>query len=438
MSVALCHPSRSVQGEDLSSAPLFGAQVASREDLDGSVKSVTAEDLSAHQARYGPRPRLTGAGGAAMIDTIAEIALTGRGGGHFPAAIKWRAHLAAGGGGLVVANGSESEPASGKDAALLRLRPHLVLDGLACAAETVGADEAVVWLHEGANAVHASVNRALLERREQAAPGPAIRVVVGPDRYLSGEGTAIIRSLSGGPTLPEFRRSPAVPPTVGGRPALVHNVETLARVGLAARTGAAGYQTSTFLTVAWGGTKTVLEVAPSTRLEDVLAPIVADDGGPLPQALLVGGYGGTWVRWADLVDLPADQHAFRQRGLSLGAGILLPQPADSCGLLQTARVAAYLAAGSARQCGACVFGLRSVADLLADLVRGGARRRDTVRLERFLSEIRGRGGCSHPDGAVRMVASAVSVFSADVEAHVTRGRCAHTGTDGFYPVPEVA
>jgi NADH:ubiquinone oxidoreductase subunit F (NADH-binding) len=71
-----------------------------------------------------------------------------------------------------------------------------------------------------------------------------------------------------------------------------------------------------------------------------------------------------------------------------------------------------------------MFGLRAVADLLGQLADRSARRRDVPKLRRFLAEVNGRGGCHHPDGAVRMVASAVSTFGADVQAHLT-GRCLH-------------
>ena len=79
---------------------------------------------------------------------LEESGLAGHGGGHFPVARKWRTVLRRGGGGIVVANGAESEPASAKDRALLATVPHLVLDGLACAAEVVGAADAVIWMHD--------------------------------------------------------------------------------------------------------------------------------------------------------------------------------------------------------------------------------------------------------------------------------------------------
>ena len=50
-------------------------------------------------------------------------------------------------GTTVVANGAESEPTSAKDKMLLRRAPHLVLDGVALAAEAVGATRAYLCVH---------------------------------------------------------------------------------------------------------------------------------------------------------------------------------------------------------------------------------------------------------------------------------------------------
>ena len=68
----------------------------------------------------------------------------------------------------------------------------------------------------------------------------------------------------------------------------------------------------------------------------------------------------------------------------------------------------------------------AIADTLEGLVKGGRRhRRDPARLERFFEQVRGRGACRHPDGAVRLVASALDVFADDVTAHLV-GRCRAT------------
>lgn len=394
--------------------------------LDGRIRNIGhgPEDLATHRRRWGPRPPATGANALRVLAALEAVDLTGHGGGHFPVATKWRTVRDAGQPAVVVANGAEGEPLSFKDAALLQLRPHLVLDGVACAAETVGARDVVVWLHEGADATRFAVDRAIADRRAAGLVEPAVRVAVGPARYLTGESSSVVQALSGGLSLPMFVRTPSAISGVDGRPTLINNVETLARVAIVARDGD-GYRPSTLLTVADREVRTVLEVEPHVSLGEVIEASVAWSHRWPPQALLVGGYGGTWLPWADARDLACDHRTFASRGLSIGAGVVLPVAATSCGLGIMASTAGYLAAHSAGQCGPCFFGLRAVAKLMDDLADYRLRRRDQTQLERFLTEIDGRGACHHPDGAVRMVASGLHAFRDDVRSHVRNRRCLH-------------
>jgi NADH:ubiquinone oxidoreductase subunit F (NADH-binding) len=414
--------------------PLLDRYVTYPVDSPFPVNAAAADDLPAHLARYGERPQATGSAGLRLIEILDYLALDGRGGGHFPVAAKWRTHLAAGGGGVVVANGAESEPASAKDTALLQLRPHLVLDGLMCAAEAVGAQDVVLWLHEGAHTVHAAVARALAERRAAGLAEPPVRIVAGAKRYVSGESSSIVRALSGGPALPDFRRVPAAVSGVHGTPTLVQNAETLARTALAARPGGPARPPTSLLTVASAWGRTVVEVSAAQRLTQVIDGVLGPGASRAQQAMLIGGYGGTWIGLDRSHLLRADEQAARAHGLSLGAGVLMPLHRNACGLAETATLAGYLADGSARQCGPCVFGLRALSDGLAALVDLRARRRDVSRLAAMLDEVTGRGGCHHPDGAVRMIASALATFAADVRSHLRSTGCLHPGADGFFPV----
>ncbi len=393
------------------------------------------QDLRAHHAAWGPRPSDSARDAEPLVESIAAVALSGRGGAHFPVAMKWRAVLAAGGGGTVVANAAEGEPASAKDGVLLRARPHLFLDGLATAAEVLGATDVVIWLHGGSTDTQRVLSHALSERRAARLPELPMRIVRAPDSYLSGEGNAVVRALSGGPALPGFAVLPAATVGVHGRPTLVQNAETLTRIAVLSRTGAEDYASSALLTVVGGGRRTVLE-RPTTS---TVAAAVAAAGNLLssePQAVLLGGYGGAWLSWAEAADLPVDEPTLRAAGASIGAGVVAPLPARACGLVETASVFAFLAASSARQCGPCLFGLRSISTVLTDLALGRARRQDVERIQRHAAEVSGRGACRHPDGAIRLMASALTTFAEDVSAHAAGHPCPESRQAPALPVPE--
>ncbi len=378
--------------------------------------------------------------GPDLLDVLEAVGLTGRGGGHFPVATKWRALTeAARRGGrppLVVANAAEGEPASAKDQVLLATRPHLVLDGLAATAAAVGAQETVLWLHGDAHLLHRRVHDALAERRAAGLAEPRVRVFSAPAHYLAGESSAVVQALGGGPALPTSRRLPSVVSGVDGRPTLVHNVETLARTTLLARTGAARHRPTALVTVVAAGRRTVLEIDAAVPLRAA----VLLGGWPVgsePQAVLVGGYGGSWLPWERVADVGLAPETLGPAGASLGAGVLAPLPAEACGLAETARLTAYLSRSSARQCGPCLFGLDSLAETLARLAAGRGRRRDVERLDGWAGEIDGRGACHHPDGAVRMVRSALSTFAADAEAHRRHRPCQGAPAAPLLPVPDL-
>ncbi len=391
------------------------------------LRTDPAESLAEHLTRFGRRPR----GTAGLVESLDRADLTGRGGAHVPAALKWRAALRADGPVTVAANGAESEPISAKDGTLLRQRPHLVLDGLALAAEALGARRAVLWLHGDDTGSRLSAEAALEQRRRAGFADPLMEIVNGPAHYLAGEASAITQALSGGPMLPtQRRRGPSVP---GAPHTLVQNVETLARAALVARNLPA--TRSTLLTVLTAQDRMVIEVARGIPLVDVLSRAGALRGGT-PQAVLLGGFGGAWATWAEIADVQVDEPAMRRIDMGLGAGIIAPLDQGACGVAETAAMVRYLADMSAKQCGPCMFGLPALARSLKLLADGRARRDERARLIDDLDLVTGRGACNHPDGATRLISSALRVFGRDVAEHAAGRPCPSAGRPTL-PVPAV-
>ncbi len=393
-----------------SSAGLIGGAAV---PVRGGKASGHRHDYAEHTCAFGGLPEISDP--QWLERQLRAVALTGRGGAHFPVATKVAASRTAPvTGWTLVANGAEGEPASGKDATLLQLRPHLILDGAQVAAAMIGARRIVIWLAEQASPSVESMHRAIAERA--AWPGPRPEIVTTAERYLSGESSAIIRAVQGGPALPRATFEPGRS-WAGGTPVLVHNVETLARLGLLARTGAEWHEPTSLITVTDRDRRLVVEAPARETFGEVLDRVRVH----APQAVLLGGYGGEWVPWRDLGGLPIDPQALLASGRSLGAGVLLTLAQGECGLRATAPIAAWLAGESAGQCGPCRFGLPAIAGLTTRLA-GRPRRRDLDRLHELLGLVDGRGACRLPDGAVRMLRSALATFAAEVELH-RRGDC---------------
>jgi len=393
--------------------------------------------LGAHQARHGALP----VPGEALIAQVEAAGLRGRGGAGFPTAVKLAAVAGRRGRSVVVANGTEGEPASTKDKTLLALAPHLVLDGATLAAEAVGARRVILCVERSRLDTTAAIVAAVDERRAAGLERVEIEIQGAPDRYVAGEESALVHWLNGGEAKPTF-----VPPRpfekgVGGRPTLVDNVETLAHLGLIGRYGPAWYRQlgtaedpgSTLLTVSGGVPRGgVYEVAAGSTL----AAVLDGAGGAAPdlEAVLIGGYFGTWVPAGALASLTIGADSLRRAGSSLGCGVIFALPTNACGLQESALVARWLAGENAGQCGPCVFGLDSLASALEAMVQGGwAAGAANDRVQSLMRQIAGRGACKHPDGAVRFVQSTLRVFATEIARHAQYGPCG--AEQGFLPTP---
>ncbi|HEY2315373.1 MAG TPA: NADH-ubiquinone oxidoreductase-F iron-sulfur binding region domain-containing protein [Streptosporangiaceae bacterium] len=388
-----------------------------------------AATLGQHAATYGPTPQITGRSAHGLIEQVAAARLTGRGGAGFPTGVKMRAVAAKRGPAVVVANGMESEPASEKDQALLARAPHLVLDGISLAAQAVGAHEAHLCLPMTREWLIDSVLAAVGERQRADVDPVPVSVHYLPNHYVSSEETSLVHWLNGGEAKPTNTPPRPFERGVGKRPTLIDNVETLAHVALIARYGAKWFREAghadaagTMLTTVSGAVAQpgVYEIEAGVSVGDVLAIAGVEPGA---QAVLIGGYFGTWHEIAEVASLPFTAGGLRAAGGAPGAGVLYVLPAAACGLAEAARILRYLASQSAQQCGPCMFGLPAIADDLTQLASARPDGDPLGRMQRRFGQITGRGACRHPDGAVRMAVSALRAFAADAHAHARRRTC---------------
>jgi NADH:ubiquinone oxidoreductase subunit F (NADH-binding) len=363
-------------------------------------------DRQAHLTTHGALP---GSDPDRLLALLDSAALAGRGGAGFPLAAKLRGLR--GSRPTVVVNGSESEPASTKDRTLLRRTPHLVLDGALSVAAATGAVRVVVAVHDPL--ARDAVQAALRERPD--AGRVSVRQTAGA--FVAGEARTLLRQLDGGPALPPGRREL---PTERG--VLVSNVETFAQVAVLVRLGARGFAAtgtreepgSTLLTLSGALARPgVVEIPLGTPLGILLRAAGADSA----DYVVTGGYHGTWLR--PHPDVPISRHGLGTAGATLGAGVICVLDGATCALGELTRVAQWLAAQSARQCGPCRFGLPALVDDLAAALRGHPAA--VHNAYRHAAVVAGRGACAHPDGASRFIRSGLAVLGDELRAHADGG-----------------
>ena len=379
-----------------------------------------------------------------LVAAIEQSGLTGRGGGGFPTGKKMALLAAQRRRPVIAVNTMEGEPASHKDEVLATSSPHLVLDGAELVARALGAVGIKVCVAHDRPATANALALAIDERAAAGLLSVPTEVVTPPGRYVSGEESALVHWLDGGESTPTFRVEKPTILRVGGRPTLVDNAETMANIGLIGRYGPVWFREvgapdapgTTLLTVSGAVSRPgIYEIPLGTRVDRVLTGAGADSG---IAAVLLGGYGGAWLG-PQHFSSPLTPSAMATAGASIGAGVVVALATSSCGLAETARIAHWMAGESAGQCGPCVFGLPAIAEDLTLLAAGRSSHSVLERRCHRLDEVEGRGACGHPDGVVRIVRSALSVFADDLASHLRSGPCpgsrAHTvlalpGRDG--------
>ncbi len=363
-----------------------------------------------------------------IVRRVAEAGLRGRGGAWFPTARKWQAVRAeardpfagAGRAPVVVANGAEGEPGSIKDRHVMTTRPGDLFAGLRLAARAVGASEAFVCL-KGSFARAAEVLQAALD--SEPPQGLAIGIRRGDDSYVGGEETALLESLEGKRAWP--RPKPPLPHAAGlhGRPTLVQNVETLARVPAAVADPAAFRASEATLVSVWGHVRRpgVYEV----RLGTPLVRIVEQDGGGAPEGLgmlFPAGPSGAPLRPGE-AGAGLDPDALKGAGSSLGTASLLVLRASVCPVSVARSLAEFFEREACGQCPPCSVGSARLAGILRGLESGQGRAADLGFLAEAAGFMSGHGYCAHGRTGAAVVGALVERWRADVEAHIAAHGC---------------
>jgi NADH:ubiquinone oxidoreductase subunit F (NADH-binding) len=313
---------------------------------------------------------------------------------------------------------------------LLESLPHLVIDGALCCARLAGAERIVFTLDASFRTAAESLETALHERPELGRELGDPTIVTVPDGYVTGQETAVVNFINTGRALPTTQIPRITERGVDKRPTLMSNAETLAHAALIARRGAGWFRQlgtdeepgSVLVTLSGAVRRPGVYEVEYGSLLTVLLDAAGGQTEPL-RAFLMGGYAGGWLTVENATGARLSDAFLRPLSASLGAGIIVALPRTACPVAEVTRVVDWMADQSAGQCGPCVNGLAAIADTMAALCGGSARRDALSDIRRWSALVTGRGACAHPDGVARFVTSALAAFASDIEDHAANGLC---------------
>ena len=333
-----------------------------------------------------------------VIAALKESGLIGRGGAAFPTWIKWDGTAkAAGEQKYFVVNADESEPGTFKDRIVLEGDPCRPIEGAIIGAYCIGASKAFIYVRGEYPAAIERLGLALDECRAAGYLGANIlgsgfdldiELRAGAGAYICGEETALLESIEGKRGLPRVK--PPFPVTNGlfGKPTVIQNVETLAKVPYILAHGAEAFKR--FGTEKSTGTKLVCVSGDVTRpgvyeipfgvtlrhlINDLCGGVI---GGGL-RAILLGGAAGAFAVEKHL-DTPITFEDLRAAGLTLGSGAVMVfnDTRDLRDLL--ARLGHFFAHESCGKCYPCQLGTQRQAEILDRVAAGSSRPGDAGAL----------------------------------------------------------
>ena len=378
-----------------------------------------------------------------VIDEIKHSGLRGRGGGGFPAGLKWEScRKARGDTKYVICNCDEGDPGAFMDRALLEGNPHLVLEGMVIGAYAIGSQEGYIYVrHEYPQALENAAT-AINQAREIGLLGKNIlgtdfsfdiEIASGGGAFVCGESTALMASLEGKTGEPRDKQHlHTVQNGLWNRPTNLNNVETWANVPVIINKGSDWYSktgtanskgTKIFSLVGKVKNTGLIEVPMGTTLKE----IIYDIGGGIPdgkdfKAVQTGGPSGGCIP-KELLNLPVDFDSLAKAGSMMGSGGMIVMDESTC-MVDVARYfLKFLMEESCGKCLPCREGLKRMHEIVTDIVEGKANGESIELLEELAEVVKEASLCALGKTAPNSVLSTLRYFRAEYEAHVQEKKC---------------
>lgn len=340
----------------------------------GIIDSLSLESYQEHGGFRGLEQALK-LDSPAIIQTVLDSGLRGRGGAAFPTGIKWQTVADADADcKYIVCNADEGDSGTFSDRLLMEGDPYSLIEGMLIAGIATGAELGMIYLRSEYPLTKVILEQALTKARQAGYLGNNIHEIgynfdihlhIGAGAYICGEETSLLESLEG--KRGQIRYKPPLPALEGlhGKPTVVNNVITFASVPIILAKGAEYY--ANFGTAKSLGTMPfqlsgnikrggLIETAFGITLRELIENFGGGtySGRPVG-AVQIGGPLGAYLA-AEQLDTPLDYESLSAIGGMLGHGGIVVFD-DSVELLQQARFAMeFCAIESCGKCTPCRIG----------------------------------------------------------------------------------
>jgi NADH-quinone oxidoreductase subunit F len=341
----------------------------------------------------------------------------------------------------LVCNSDEGEPGTFKDRDILRLNPHIVIEGMAIAAYAMGIPVGYNYIHGEIFEVYQRFEEALDEARQAGFLGDNIlgsqfnfqlHAFHGFGAYICGEETALLESLEGKKGQPRFK--PPFPASFGlyGKPTTINNTETFAAVPWIIRNGGPAY-----LEVGKpnnGGTKLFsitgdverpgnYEIPLGTPFAKLLELAGGMRGGSTLKAVIPGGSSAPVIPGNIMRDTTRDYDAISKAGSMLGSGAVIVMNDTRCMVKSLLRLSYFYFEESCGQCTPCREGTGWLYRMVNRIEHGQGRADDLDLLDSVAGNIMGRTICALGDAAAMPVRGFLKHYRDEFAYHIEHKRC---------------
>ena len=377
-----------------------------------------------------------------VIDVIKNSGLRGRGGAGFPTGKKWELTKASvENQKYVVCNADEGDPGAFMDRSILEGDPHCVLEAMAIAGYSIGANKGYIYVRAEYPIAVQRLKIAIEQARDYGILGENIfgtdfnfdiEIRLGAGAFVCGEETALLESIEGKRGQPRVK--PPYPAQSGlwGKPTLINNVETYANIAQIILNGAEWY--SSIGTETSKGTKVfalggnvnnigLVEVPMGTTLRE----IIYDIGGGIPngrefKAAQTGGPSGGCIPKEHL-DTPIDYESLKQIGSMMGSGGLIVMDDTKCMVALAKFYLDFTVSESCGKCTPCRIGTKRMLEILERLCNGEGEELDLYKLEKLADNIQKSSVCGLGQTAPNPVVSTMKYFREEFREHAIKKEC---------------